>query len=189
VYEPATAVFSTFKGQRDGQQPAQNSPRSRSKPTTCFCGKNYWFKDCWHLNKNARRRPKDFTPDPKVIAQAQQEISSNRRRAAKLQEVMELSRPTASPSASSNTLVCTTIASTAVNTIPKYSHKDSFIIDSGAAISVCNNINWFNNFTKKYEAIGVGSKVNNCLGIGTITIRPNIGGRDLNGVSLTIQNI
>jgi hypothetical protein len=114
----------------------------------------------------------------------------NRRRAAKLQEIMKLS---ASPSASSNTsnreLVCTTITSTAVNTIPKYSRKDSFIVDSGAAISVCNNIDWFNNFTEKYEAIGVGSQVDNCLGIGTITIRPNIGGRDLNGVSLTVRNV
>jgi hypothetical protein len=79
-----------------------------------------------------------------------------------------------------------TIASTAVNTIPKYSYKDSFIINSGAAISVCNNIDWFNDFTEKYEAIGVGSKVNNCLGISMITIQPNIGGRDLNGVSLTV---
>jgi hypothetical protein len=87
---------------------------------------------------------------------------------------MKLSGPIASPAASLNNLnrelVCTTIASTNVNTIPKYSREDSFIIDSGAAVSVCNNINWFNDFTKKYEAIGVGSKVNNCLGIGTITI-------------------
>jgi hypothetical protein len=108
----------------------------------------------------------------------------------KLQEIMKLSASLLALSNTSNReLVCTTIASTAVNTIPKYSRKDLFIIDSGVAISVYNNINWFNDFTKKYEAIRVGSQVDNCLGIGTITIRPNIGGRDLNGVSLTVRNV
>jgi hypothetical protein len=147
AYEPANAVFSTFKGQQDGQQPAQNSSRPQSKTPTCFCGKNYWLKDCWHLNKNARRRPKDFTPDPEVIAQAHQEITLNGRRAEKLREAMKLSGPTTSSNTLNRELVCTTIASTAVNTIPKYRiHSLSIqvqlsacaIISTGSTISLRN---------------------------------------------------
>jgi hypothetical protein len=62
--EAHNAVYGTFKGQSDGRQPSRGrqdgqNQNPRQKPPKCICGKIHYYKDCWHINKDAKGRPVD----------------------------------------------------------------------------------------------------------------------------------
>jgi hypothetical protein len=48
--------------------------------------------------------------------------------------------------------------------------EDSWIVNTGGQISVCNNLDWFNSYTSHEEYVKLGNTSVNVQGIGTVTI-------------------
>jgi hypothetical protein len=65
--------------------------------------------------------------------------------------------------------------------------EDSWIVDTGGQISVCNNLDWFNSYTPHKEYVKLGNTSANVQGIRTVTIWP--GHANQKGKEILIRNI
>jgi hypothetical protein len=50
--------------------------------------------------------------------------------------------------------------------------EDSWIVNTGGQISVCNNLDWFNSYTPHEEYVKLGNTGANVQGIRIVTIQP-----------------
>jgi hypothetical protein len=65
--------------------------------------------------------------------------------------------------------------------------EDSWIVDTGGQISVCNNLDWFDSYMPYEEYVKSGNTGANVQGIRTVTIRP--GHASQKGKEILIQNV
>jgi hypothetical protein len=57
--------------------------------------------------------------------------------------------------------------------------EDSWIVDTGGQISVCNNLEWFDSYRPHEEYVKSGNTGADVQGIGIVTIRPNQKGKEM----------
>jgi hypothetical protein len=62
---------------------------------------------------------------------------------------------------------------------PNIWKEDSWIVDTGSQISVCNNLDWFDSYRPHEEYVKSGNTSADVQGIGTVTIRPNQKGKEM----------
>jgi transposase InsO family protein len=182
--EAHNTVYGTFKGQSNGRQPSGGQPNgqnSRQKPPKCVCGRNHFYKDCWHVNKDAKGRPTDYQPDPEVLDRAIKEIKANSFKGRILKRYLGNSQ-SSNNSASVNhdkvtfSVLTNAVMSTSAADIRK---EDSWIVDTGGQISVCNNLEWFDSYRPHEEYVKSGNTGADVQGIGIVTIRPNQKGKEM----------
>jgi hypothetical protein len=174
--EDHNAIYGTFKGQSDGQQPSRGRQDGQKKPLKCLCGREHFYKECWHLNKDAKDRPDNYQPDPEVIRQAMKEIKSNSFRGRALKRLLN-PKDGQQPPRDSNDRVTFSVLMTASG--PNIRKEDSWIVDTGGQISVCNNLDWFDSYRPHEEYVKSGNTSADVQGIRTVTIRPNQKGKEM----------
>ena len=156
------SIFSaSFQGK--GADDGDETPKKRD----CLCGKKHLFKNCPYLIES--KRPTGWKPDPEIQRNIDQKLEKipklrnaveviQKQESSKKKETSESSGE--SPSKPTSFVTATLlqgpeepIHSPAVLTmraIPEYSLRDSFILDSGATIHVCNNQDQF----KTFQSVG-----------------------------------
>ncbi len=192
------SIFSaSFQGK--GADDGDETPKKRD----CLCGKKHLFKNCPYLIES--KRPTGWKPDPEIQRNIDQKLEKipklrnaveviQKQESSKKKETSESSGE--SPSKPTSFVTATLlqgpeepIHSPAVLTmraIPEYSLRDSFILDSGATIHVCNNRDRFKTFqsagindylyagdsTVAIEGVGdVDIQITTSDGVSTITLR------------------
>jgi hypothetical protein len=78
--------------------------------------------------------------------------------------------PSDAASSSNDKVTFSVLMSTSAANIRK---EDSWIVDIGGQISVCNNLDWFDSYRPHEEYVKSGNTGADVQGIGTVTIRPN----------------
>jgi hypothetical protein len=118
----------------------------------------------------------DHQPDPEVINRAIKEIRANSFKGQSLKRYLGIKdNQSSNNSASVNhdkvtfSVLTNAVMSTSAANVRK---EDSWIVDTGGQISVCNNLDWFNSYTSHEEYVKSGNTGANVQGIGTVTIRP-----------------
>ena len=175
-----TATFQGKSADNDG------TPKKRD----CLCGKKHLFKNCPYLIES--KRPSGWKPDSEV----QREIESKLEKIPKLRNAVEgiqkqesakkkesTESSTESPSKPALFMIATsskeskmpicspTVLTTKVPT--EYHLRNSFILDSGATIHVCNNRIRFKTFhqTSFDDSLYAGNSIISIEGIGDVDIQ------------------
>jgi hypothetical protein len=138
----------TFRGQ--GVEQVKKADRTENKgkdkaKKQCVCGGMHLYRDCFYLNES--RRPARWIPRPDTLRAIEEKLAKDE----KLRSQNERARLSVTPAVSypaSQTLqpsapasFVTTTAETGFSTADGvvYPLRDSFILDSGATIHVCNS--------------------------------------------------
>jgi hypothetical protein len=130
----------------------------------------------------------DYQPDPEVINRAMKEISANSFKGRTLKRFLKDTQPLNNPSSPNDKITFSVLTNAVMSTSAADIRKaDSWIVDTGGQISVCNNLDWFDNYTPHEEYVKSGNTGANVQGIGTVTIRPN--NASPKGKEILIQNV
>lgn len=163
-----SAFAASFQGQqldKDDSTPnpikaATNVPNasSASKKKDCLCGNKHKFKDCLYLIESLR--PSNWKPDQKIQKDIETKLSTNSRlktivvriqkKAAKDKNKNKTQdsdkNKDEQPAESAKHPAAFTVSVYKTSSVSDYHLRDSFILDSGANIHMCNNRERFTDF-------------------------------------------
>ena len=164
---------------------SRNQPANR-KPPQCLCGNKRYYSKCYYLNESLR--PANWTPNQDVtkkvqqaldndkqlrdkVRQAQARVQENRQKQASQSE-LEGAKLQITPSAGSAFIaIFTADQINKVHTVCEL--RDSFLLDSGATIHICNNIRRFTDLRPGSGSILAGDTVVDIEAWGTVNINVN----------------
>jgi hypothetical protein len=108
------------------------------------------------------------------------EIKSNSFRGRNLKRILNTKDSQQPPSdAVSNSNDKVTFSILMSTSGPNIRKEDSWIINTGGQISVCNNLDWFDSYRPHEEYVKSGNTGVDVQGIGMVTIRPNQKGKEM----------
>ena len=155
--KPASAFPTTLKDQAlESSSGDTKEPKSDSKKWTCICGEEHRFSACPYLIES--KRPQGWTANPEVQKKVHEKlkqagvkkaVEKARQNVAKGKE-KEKEQATSGSESSDKAGVFMTASYTASNS-SDYGLHDSFILDSGATVHVCNSRNHFLTLTPASE--------------------------------------
>jgi hypothetical protein len=161
----------------------ENSLDLNNKKKLCLCGMEHRFKACPYLIESIR--PKDWKPDQAVQKNIDEKLKNSRLKAAveraqkqvaenQEQQSATNQNPQASNNGNSNgkALGAFGVSSCIASASTDYHLRNSFILDSGATLHVCNDKERFEDLrsTSDDDCLFAGNTIVPTEGFGTITI-------------------
>ena len=198
--KPASSAFqATFQGEElsDDKLSSEKPPKLSSKNNKrspqgpdCICGKKHWFNKCCYLNESIR--PSDWSPNQDITKKVQKTLDSDPslqekidRSFAKAAEfaakrkkpVTKASAPELesqyAPKPSESVFTAIFSANHIKTAHATYELKNSFLLDSGATIHICNNLKRFSATHPGSGSILAGDTVVDIKAWGTVDITVN----------------
>lgn len=176
--------FASFNGQSEasnqnstganaqiGQSGQSNQTASDPKKKSCPCGRTHKFDKCWYVNEYIR--PTDWKPDPEV----EKEFEKARRsttfkysmdKAIERIKKDQSNKDTSEPKVSFNVRH---VSNSIETSTPHHQLQDSWIVDSGSDVHVCNNRSRYIDFRPEEDAIiQFGNTSEKIAGYGTVEV-------------------
>ena len=142
---------------------------SEKKPP-CLCGGHHWYKECPYLIESIRI--KDWKPNPSIEKKIDEKLQKNLRLKETIDRIRkeQEEKSTSTQTDQSTPSAFTVSAASAVTT--DYHLRDSFILDSGATLHICNDRTRFQDIrpTSDEELLYAGNAVIPIDGFGSVTI-------------------
>lgn len=129
------SAFPTFQGKQD-----TTSPPSQSLPP-CICGERHYYQGCNYLIESLR--PQQWSPDLKIQQKIRRRLATDETFAQQVERARARASntPTKSEAISGNNAKTTVGAFTAAySTSTNYELLNSWILDSGSNVHVCNEL-------------------------------------------------
>jgi len=135
------AFPAAFQGQNQDSDRRSDGKRGK-KRSQCLCGEEHRYRDCPYLMET--RRPADWKPDPAIQSQIEQALQQSEklrsivdgiRKRQKEQKESQEEKAETEPKPAAFTISAHLISTAST----EYHLRDSFILDSGANIHVCNS--------------------------------------------------
>ena len=167
----ASAFPVTLKDQvlepSSGDLKDQKEAKTDTKKKTCICGAEHRFSTCPYLIES--KRPQGWTPDPEI-----QKVVDEKLKIPGVKKGVERARQSVKEKEQDKTSEKAGVFMTAVSYSDStdYNLRDSFILDSGATVHVCNSRRRFATFTPASEddLLYAGNTVVPIEGFGSVDI-------------------
>ena len=141
---------SSYAATLQGQPPAptsSNPQNPKKEPPECACGMAHWYSDCYYLNESLR--PNGWKPNAKMVKKVEEALKDSkvkanvdkaRKRRADKQTLKTTAEPPTEPQDPKTfaTVLHHSDPAAVVN-INDYDIANSWILDSGSNIHVCND--------------------------------------------------
>ena len=132
------SAFPTFQGTSDSTSASTTTASSTPYKPICICGEKHFYRQCYYLIESIR--PKQWSPNSKTQRKIQEKLANDQELAERVERARTFAKDVRKPSNTSvkNSTVGAFTASYNVST--DYKLQNSWILDSGSDVHVCNEL-------------------------------------------------
>ena len=182
IYQNQSIEDNNSKGKNKDKKKDKRRTTEKKQPRECLCGKTHWFSEFPYLSESAR--PNAWVPSKDTQRKVEEQLAKPYLKNI-VDKALKKSKEIAKRTRKSNATETQTdnpIRSFMVMSVPNvqasytassslvYPLRNSFLLDSGAPIHICNDRSRFINLTQCHDTLFAGSNKDQIEGYGSVSI-------------------